>query len=84
MHAATISKTAPWTAHRLATAQYIKIAHRSLLAPLLVILQKPVYILAIRKRLHFPSRRPQTPRLSCPYAMLVESDVQPGMRGVLP
>ena len=73
-----------WTAEDLHPTSPITMACRAWLTPLLTVTQKLRHALAIRTRRDIPSRRYRTPRLSCPYAMLVESDVQPGMRGILP
>jgi len=84
MKAATIAWTAPGTADCLRTAQHINTASRSFRASLLGIPQKLLQALATCKRMHVSSDSQRTPPPPCPYAMLVESDVQRGIRGVLP
>jgi hypothetical protein len=74
MHAAPLL----WMADRLSTAT------RSFPAPLLVVSRKLLQGLPIRKRLHTPVHAPRAPRAASTYTMLVESDVQHGMRGILP
>ena len=77
-------ETARWsgTTENIAPIGFITTAYRLCRAPLLAGAQKLLQTLANRARRHRASRRPRPP---CrPYIMLVESDVQPGMRGILP
>ena len=67
-----------WMVDRLSTAT------RAFPAPLLVVSRKLRQAFAILKRGHIPARVPRAPRPGSSYTMLVESDVQPGMRGILP
>jgi len=84
MKAITIAWTTPWTPDSLTTVYYVNTVYRSFLTPLLVIRQKMVQVLAIRRRVHLPSRRQWAPQPPCRYGMLVESDVQRGIHGILP
>ena len=84
MQAASIAWAAPWMAESLITAPSVMTATRSCLVPLLGVLRKLLYALARRKCVHIPARTPRAPRPASTYTMLVESDVQRGMRGILP
>jgi hypothetical protein len=70
MHAAPLL----WMADRLSTAT------RAFPAPLLVVARQLLQGLTSRKRVHTP----RAPRAASTYTMLVESDVQRSLRGILP
>ena len=74
MHAASLL----WMTDRLSTATH------SLRTRLQVVPRQLPHAPAHRKRVHIPARTPRAPRPASTYTMLVESDVQRGMRGILP
>jgi hypothetical protein len=59
-------------------------ARRAFPAPLRVVARKLRQAFAGPKRGHVPARVPRAPRPGSAYTMLVETDVQQGMRGILP
>jgi len=65
-------------------ADSLRTATRSFRVLLRVVLRKLLQALARRKRVHTPARKPRAPRPASTYTMLVETDVQRGMRGILP
>ena len=67
-----------WMIERLRTAT------RWFPAPLLVVACKLRSAFAIPQRGHIPARVPRAPRPGSSYTMLVASDVQHGMGGILP
>lgn len=67
-----------WIAERLSTAT------RTFPVPLLAMSRKLLNALTIPKHGHTPLHAPRAPRPASTYLMLVESDVQHGMRGILP
>jgi hypothetical protein len=67
-----------WMADRLRTATC------SLRARLRVMPRHLLHAPARQKRVHTPVHTPRAPRPASAYTMLVESDVQRGMRGILP
>ena len=67
-----------WMADSLSTAT------RSFCALLRVVSRKLLRALASRHRVHTPARTSRPPQPASVYTMLVESDVQRGMRGILP
>ena len=67
-----------WMADSLSTAT------RSFCALLRVVSRKLLRALASRQRVHTPARTSRPPQPASVYTMLVESDVQRGMRGILP
>jgi hypothetical protein len=78
--AATLS----WTTEDTISLHHIKAISYAFFAPLLVIPQKLGQRLGMRQRTPTPSQRLHTVELSCPYVMLVESDIRGGIRGILP
>jgi len=62
----------------------LRTATRALPAPLLIVSRKLRQAFTMPKRGHIPARVPRAPRSASTYTMLVESDVQHGMRGILP
>ena len=80
-------ETARWsgTTEDIAPIDHSTPACRLLRAALLAVAQKLLQTLANRARRQRASHRSRVPRPPCrPYIMLVASDVQPGMRGILP
>ena len=75
---------APWTDNSLRPAPHVTPASCTRLGPLRLVLQKLRCTLALRQRVPTPPRNMRTPRSTSTYTMLVESDVQRGMRGILP
>jgi hypothetical protein len=74
MHAAPLL----WMANRLRTATCSFGAR-------LRVMPRPLLHAPVRqKRVHTPVHSPRAPRPASAYTMLVESDVQHGMRGILP
>ena len=67
-----------WMVDRLRTAI------RAFPAPLLVVARKLRPAFAIPQRGHIPACVPRAPRRGSSYTMLVASDVQHGMGGILP
>jgi hypothetical protein len=65
-------------------ADSLTIATGAFLAPLLLVPRKLLQALTNRKRARSPARKPHAPRPASTYTMLVASDVQRGMRGILP
>jgi hypothetical protein len=80
-------KMARWsgTTADLAPLDHSPTASRWRRTALLAVAQHLLQGLAHRTRRHRASHSPRAPRPPCrPYLMLVESDVQPGMRGIFP
>jgi hypothetical protein len=64
-------------------ADSLRTATRSFCALLWVVPRQLLHALASRKRVHTPACTPRAPRPASAYTMLVESDVQRGMRSIL-
>jgi hypothetical protein len=80
-------KTARWSGKTedMAPIDHSTTAGRLRRAVVLAGAQQLLETLANRTRRQSASHRPRAPRPPCrPYLMLVESDVQPGMGGILP
>jgi hypothetical protein len=74
MHAGSIL----WMVDSLSTATH------SFRARLRGVPRQLLHALPIRKRVHTLAHTPRAPRPASTYTMLVESDVQRGMHGILP
>src|SRR5256885_1619266 len=68
----------------LGMAERLSTATRSCHARLRVVPRQLLQALARRKRVYISAHTPRAPRPASAYTMLVESDVQHGMRGILP
>ena len=84
MHARALTWTAPWTVAPLATAHPLTAPARAFWARLLVLPKKLRHALACRRRRSALAHRPSAPQPSCPYAMLVPSDVRQRIEGLIP
>jgi hypothetical protein len=65
-------------------ADRVRVAIRAFLARLRVVTRQLLHGLPLRQRGHTAQRYPGTPRAASLYTMLVASDVQRDLRGILP